>query len=77
MAFLDPEQRVGGRDGQAVVLANRRAEHELEVEEQVAQHVADDHDLLGVALAHVQPRRPDEMDELQHHGRQAVQVPGP
>ena len=26
MALLDAEQRVGGRDGQAVVLANRRAE---------------------------------------------------
>ena len=76
MALLDPEQRVGARDGQAVVLADRRADDELDVEEQVAEHAAHDHDLLGMALAHVQPRRPDEVEELQHHRRQAVEVPG-
>src|SRR5688500_1753168 len=77
MPLLDPEQRIGRREGESVVVANRRADDEVQVHEQVAHHAAHDHHLLRVSLPQVQPRRADEVDELQHHGRQTVEMARP
>ncbi len=75
-AFRRREVDVARRERQAIGFAHGRAGDDLRRQRQVARHLADDHDLLGVLLAEVGVLGADEREEDGDHGRHAIEVPG-
>jgi len=65
------------RQCQPVRLADRRAGDDLGRDGEVARHLADDHDLLGVLLPEVGPLGADQVEEDRDDRGDAVEVSGP
>ena len=76
-AFGGGEVDVARRHGQAVGLADRRAGDDRRGDRQVARHLADDHDLLGVLLAEVRMLGADQSEQDRHDRGDAIEVTGP
>ena len=74
--LLGGQVDVARRERQAVRLADGRAGEDLRRKGQVAGHLADDHDLLGVLLAEVRALRADQVEQDRDDGRDAIEVTG-
>src|SRR3954464_5992029 len=70
------EVHVAARQGQAVGLANRRADRDAHGDVEVADEAAYDGGLLGVLLAEVRRVRLRHVEELADDGRDALEVAG-
>ncbi len=75
-ALVGAEVDVPAAQGESVLFAHDRAHDDVDRKGQVLDHPPDHGDLLRVLLPEVGPLRPEDVEELRHHGRDAAEVAG-